>query len=390
LRTFHWRRVRVASALTAASIMFAAVAGPVAADDGLEVRTPFPAVVIAPGSQVSFELTVSSVREADVALRLDGVPEGWSADLLGGGNVVDGVLVTPDAPGEVRLDVDVPADATATTARMTLTAEGGGATDVLPLSVRVDAEAAGDIALTTSTPALTGSSDADFSFDLEFRNDTAQDVTLAVRAAGPDGWDVTAELTGETQAASTVVEAGSTQNVTVTATPPADVAAGTYPIAVEATAGERTVTSELAIEVTGSYALELGTPDDRLSAAGSAGGATTQDLVITNTGTAPITEVSLEATSPTNWEVTFEPQSVLVIEPGASETITATITPSGEAVAGDYEVVFSASAAEAAATDEAAFRFTVETSPLWALVGLGIIGLILLGLFYVFRTYGRR
>lgn len=390
MRTFRWRRVRVASALTAASILLAAVAGPVAADDGLEVRTPFPAVVIAPGSQVSFDLTVSSVREANVSLRLDGVPEGWSADLLGGGNVVDGVLATPDTPAEVRLDVDVPADATATTAQLTLTAEGGGATDVLPLSVRVDADAAGDITLTTSTPALTGASDADFSFDLEFSNDTAQDVTLAVRAAGPDGWDVTAELTGETQAASTVVEAGSTQNVTVTATPPADVAAGTYPIGVEATAGDRTVTSELAIEVTGSYSLELGTPDDRLSGAGSAGAPTTQDLVITNTGTAPITEVSLEATSPTNWEVTFEPQSILAIEPGASETITATITPSGEAVAGDYQVGFTASAAEASATDEAAFRFTVETSPLWALVGLAIIGLILLGLFYVFRTYGRR
>lgn len=390
MRMFRWRRVRVASAITAASIVLAAVAGPVAADEGLEVRTPFPAVVIAPGSQVSFDLVVSSEREADVALRVDGVPEGWSADLLGGGNVVDGVLVTPDTDGEVRLDVDVPPDAAATTARLTLTAEGGGATDVLPLSVRVDADAAGDIGLTTSTPALTGASDAEFSFDLEFSNDTAQDVTLAVRATGPEGWDVAAELTGETQAASTVVEAGSTQNVTVTATPPADVAAGTYPIAVEATAGERTVTSELAIEVTGSYSLELGTPDDRLSVAGSAGGATTQDLVITNTGTAPITEVTVEASSPTNWEVVFEPESVLSIEPGASQTITATITPSGEAVAGDYEVTFTATAAEASATDEAPFRFTVETSPLWALVGLGIIGLILLGLFYVFRTYGRR
>jgi uncharacterized membrane protein len=32
----------------------------------------------------------------------------------------------------------------------------------------------------------------------------------------------------------------------------------------------------------------------------------------------------------------------------------------------------------------------VETSPLWAFIGIGIIVLILVGLFYVFRTYGRR
>ena len=391
-------RVRVASALTAAAIAILGITSPVAADGGLEIRTPFPAVVVAPGSQVSFDLTITSVREADVSLRLAGVPEGWSADLLGGGNVIDGVAVGPDTPapaegessGQVRLDVEVPADAAATTANITLTGQGGGATDVLRLSVRVDAEAAGDVSLTTSTPALTGSADADFSFDLEFSNDTAQDVTLAVRAAGPEGWDVTAELTGETQAASTVVEAGSTQNVTVTATPPADVAAGTFPITVEATAGERTVSSELAIEVTGSYAMQLATPDERVSTNGSAGAPTTQEFRITNTGSAPLTEVTMTATPPTGWEVTFEPESILTIAPQATETITATITPSGEAVAGDYVVTFSAEAAEAAATAESEFRFTVETSPLWALVGLGIIALILAGLFYVFRTYGRR
>ena len=38
----------------------------------------------------------------------------------------------------------------------------------------------------------------------------------------------------------------------------------------------------------------------------------------------------------------------------------------------------------------AQIRFTVETSPIWAIVGIGIIALILAGLFYVFRTYGRR
>ena len=127
-----------------------------------------------------------------------------------------------------------------------MTARGGGAQDVLPISVRVNAEAAGDITLTTSTPTLTGASDAAFTFDLQLQNDTAQDVTVSVSASGPEGWDVEATLTGETQAASTVVEAGATQNISVTAN-----AAGrrrrpgTYPITVEAQAGERTIPAEL-------------------------------------------------------------------------------------------------------------------------------------------------
>lgn len=391
MRTRTARRVRVASALIAAFSILAAMALPVAATSGLDITTPYPAVAVAPGSKVSFDLTVTSTHTADVDLSLAGVPAGWTASILGGGNVVEGVAVSPDADGTVRLDVEVPADATATTGSIRVTGSGGGASDTLTVTVRVDAEAAGDISLTTSTPALTGASDASFSFDLQFQNDTAQDVTLSVAASGPDaGWDVTATLTGETQAASTVVEAGSTQNVTVAATAPTDVTAGTYPISVTATAGERTVTADLAIEITGSYSMTLSTPNDVLSASGSAGAATTQVFEITNTGTAPLTEVKLTATPPSGWEVTFDPEAVLTIAPDATEPITATITPSGEAVAGDYVVSFSGEAVEGGAEATAQIRFTVETSPIWALVGLGIIVLILGGLFYVFRTYGRR
>ena len=93
-------------------------------------------------------------------------------------------------------------------------------------------------------------------------------------------------------------------------------AAATYPIQVTATAGERQVTSDLSIEVTGSYSLTLATPNDVLSASGSAGSPTTQQFDITNTGTAPITVVAITASAPTNWEVTFDPESVAGHRPG--------------------------------------------------------------------------
>jgi uncharacterized membrane protein len=384
------RRARVAAALTFASLILGTLAPSVAADDGLEVTTPFPAVAVAPGDDVSFELTVTSVRAAIVDLSLGGVPDGWGASLLGGGNVVEGVSVTPDVDGEVRLDVDVPADAPAGSTTINVRASGGGATDLLPITIRVDAEAAGDISLTTGTPTLTGSTDASFSFSLDFRNDTAQDVTLSVSAVGEPGWDVSASLTGETQAASTVVEAGATQGVTVEVVAPADAPAGTFPIVVEALAGDRTATAELAVEITGSFSMTLTTPDDRLSASGSAGAATAVAFDVTNTGTAPLTLVTVAATPPTGWEVTFDPENVPTIAPNETATVTATITPSGEAVAGDYVVSFTASANEEAASASAAVRFTVETSPLWAFVGLALIALIIGGLLYVFRTYGRR
>ena len=60
-------------------------------------------------------------------------------------------------------------------------------------------------------------------------------------------------------------------------------------------------------------------------------------------------------------------------------------------MAGDYVITFNGRRGRGrGASASAAIRFTVETSPIWAFVGIGLIVLILGGLFYVFRTYGRR
>ncbi|HEX2470980.1 MAG TPA: NEW3 domain-containing protein [Candidatus Limnocylindrales bacterium] len=385
------RRDPVMAALVISSLGLTAFAPIVGAADGLEVTTQYPAVVVAPGNKVSFDLEVSSVRRADIALSLAGVPSGWTASLLGGGFVVDAVAVGPGSNGAVRLDVTVPADASAGSSTIRVQARGGGAADTLPVTIRVNAEAAGTLTLTTNTPELTGASDKEFKFDLQLKNDTAQDVTVSATATGPAGWAIDTALVGATDAASTVVETGATQNISVTVTPAEGTPADTYPIQVTATAGERTVQADLAIAVTGTYSMRLSTPGDVLSTRGSAGSATTQDFEITNTGTAPITNVVLEGTPPTGWEVTVNPEEGLpAIEPGATGKITATITPSAQAVAGDYVVTFTSKSAENTTGETAQIRFTVETSPIWAIVGIGLIVLILAGLFYVFRTYGRR
>ena len=380
---------RTAIVVASTALMLGALAPTASADDGLEVTTAYPAVAVAPGSKVSFDLKVTSTRGANVALALSGVPEGWTASLHGGGFVIDGVTAGPGTDATARLDVNVPADAAASTQTIRVTAEGGGATDVLPISVRVDAAATGDITITTDNPTLTGSSDDTFPFALTLHNDTAQDVTVSASASVTDhpDWDVTAEIAGSQQAASTVVEAGGTTSINVTADPPDDAAAGQYAVHVEVKAGEQTIPGDFAVDLTGSYSMTLTGPGGLLSAHGGAGSATQQQFILTNTGTATIENVALTATPPTGWEVTFDQETVNVptTEP---VTVTATITPSGEAVAGDYVITFNANSDQADAS--AQVRFTVETSPLWALIGIGIIGLILLGLYYVFRTYGRR
>ncbi|MEO7118029.1 MAG: hypothetical protein ABIZ34_03550, partial [Candidatus Limnocylindrales bacterium] len=63
--------------------------------------------------------------------------------------------------------------------------------------------------------------------------------------------------------------------------------------------------------------------------------------------------------------------------------------PADNAIAGDFQVSFRADSAESA-DDSLEIRTSVQTSPLWGFIGLALIAAVLVGLFLVFRQYGRR
>ena len=357
------------------------------AADSIELTTPYPAVAVAPGAKVTFQLSVKTTSPARVNLSLGTIPTGWTATMRGGGFVVDGVQTNGTDPATVTLDVSVPADAGAGSQRITVTASSASASTPLDLDIRVTPSAAGEVKLTTDFPQLKGVSTTNFTFNLTLVNDTPDDLTFGVVAGGPAGWTVTAQVTSQAQAASTVVKAGSSTSIGVTARAPDDAIAGNYPITVDATGGDQTAHADLSIEITGSYKLTLSTPDGRLNASGSAGATTDLSVLLSNSGTADVQDVALSATAPTGWTVTFDPATVNVPAKGEIQA-TAHLVPSADAIAGDYVTTFRASATAASATTD--IRVTIETSLLWGAVGIALIGLVLVGLWWTFRRYGRR
>jgi uncharacterized membrane protein len=366
----------------------ALVASPALAASTFSLTTPYPEVVVAPGASVSFDVAVTTPSPERVTLALSGVPTGWTALIHGGGNVIDAVETGGTTPPSVTVDVTVPASATGTST-IVLTATAAQGTQSLPLQVRVEASAAGDVTMTTDFPSLQGPATQTFDFNLTLSNQTAQDLTFAVNAQGPSGWTVSAQLTGQSQAASAVVKAGSTSGITVSAQPPSDVAAGTYQIKVVATAGSKQIPGTLQVVITGSYSLSMSTPDQNLSTSGSAGQSSDLTLTLTNGGTAPITNVKMDSTPPTGWTVTFDPATIASLDAGKTQDVVAHIVPSSDALAGDYIVTMKATGDQSTSASSD-IRYTVETSLEWALVGIALIVLIVAGLGWVFRRYGRR
>lgn len=386
------RRQRPA-ALALASFFISALAVaaspiPAAAQSGLSLTTPFPGVSVQPGATASFTVTIDAAEPTRADLSVSGAPSGWSATLRGGGYEVRSVLIDPSKPPDVTVDVAVPDDASEGDQTITVVASGGGATARLALDLHVAAQAGGTVGLKADFPALQGTSDQSFDFTLQLSNDTPQPLTFSLQASGPSGWQVSAHPTSQATAASVTVDAGANQGVTVTAKPPPDVATGDYPIALQAVSGDHTAQSQLGVHITGRVEMQLTTPDQRLNTNANAGEAKGFAVSVVNSGTSPLTGVALSGTGPTDWKITFDPATLDQVDPAKAGAATANITPSADAIAGDYVVTLTAKTQDT--TETLDIRVTVETSPVWGIVGVLLILLALGGLAWVFRRYGRR
>ncbi|HET8740550.1 MAG TPA: NEW3 domain-containing protein [Acidimicrobiia bacterium] len=351
------------------------------------ISTPYPMVAVEAGDEATFDLAVTAPEPTNVALEATGLPDGWTATFRGGGFEIDGVTAAPTPP-EASLDISVPPEAPEGVYDIGVTADAGDRSVSMTLQVRVSALAGGEVTLTPDFPGLRVPAAETASFSVELRNDTPSDLEFEVTSAGPAGWDVTAEPASEPQATTVLVESGGTENINVEATSPPRTEAGQYTITVQASSAETQVEAEMIVEIVGSYSLELTTPDQRLSTEVSSDGSSEVQLVLTNTGTAPIQNIELSADGPTDWEIEFPEPVIGQLEAGQSVSAVATVTPSDNAIAGDYIITFSASSE--VAESQVDIRTTVNPSAVWGFIGIALIALTLAGLAWVFRRFGRR
>lgn len=365
---------------------------PSSAQRVVQIVTPYPAVNTQSGKTVTLNLDVLTPSRLRVDMATTEVPPGWKATLRGGGFVVSAVFGSPktqnETPPQVQLEIQVPADAQPGTYRVTVRGSGGGATDVLPVDVTVSEQASGAVTLTAEFPSQRAAATDTFTFNVILTNNTPEKTSFNLSTEAPEGWEVTAQPSTESRATTVSVDGGETATISVSANPPDQIPAGTYPLKVKAAGAGNNAEAELTAEITGSFTVELTTPTERLSTDAVAGKRTDLTLEIRNTGASALSNVTLSETAPEGWKVTFEPKSIESIEAGKTAKATARVTPSAESVAGDY--VLNLTAAAGSATDSAEFRVTVSTSRLTGLFAILLIAAVVGAVLWVFRRYGRR
>jgi len=109
---------------------------------------------------------------------------------------------------------------------------------------------------------------------------------------------------------------------------------------------------------------------------------------VKNTGSAVNRNVTFSSFKPENWEVTFKPEKIDALEPGALKQVEVTVKPAAQALVGDYSVGVLINGEKSDKTIE--MRVTVKASTAWGWIGIGIIIFVIAGLSALFIWLGRR
>lgn len=357
--------------------------------EGVSLFTPYTGLSATPGETINYSVDVindsSSIR--NMSFSLEDLPKDWEYSLTADGREIKQLSVRPNSEESIALDITTPLEVKKADYRFTLVASGDGSKTRLPFVVTISEQGTSASELTSDQTNLQGHADSNFSYTVTLRNRTAEEQNYALSSQAEQGWGVAFKSGGDS-ISSTSVEPNETANITVEVTPPENIKEGTYNIPIVAESGNTSASLELEAVITGSYDLELTTPDGNLSTDITAGRDKNIELLVKNTGTAKLTDISLEANTPPEWEAEFNKETIPELEPGKSETVKVNIKASKNAIAGDYVTSFSASTAEKSA--DATYRVSVKTSTLWGIVAVVIIVGVIAGLYYIVRKYGRR
>jgi uncharacterized membrane protein len=358
---------------------------------GLYLMTDYPAVTVRPGttSNIPLRLQNYGLQPQRYQLSVAGVPDGWTATLLGGGQPVAAAMPAPDANVTLQLRLDVPANAGLSGQTLTVKAEGQGSQAELPINVALAKELPAKLTVTSKLPSLRGSSKSNFEFTLNIKNDSGRNLVASFAAEAPSNFETSfTEAYGSQELSSIPIDAGQSKDIKLKVRPPSTIDAGNFPVKVTVNAEDASANVELALDVVGQPQLQVSGRDGLLSARAVAAQQSSIPIVVSNTGTAPADNVKLSASAPTGWKVTFEPASIDRLVPGKDAEVQALVTPSDKSLAGDYMTSVNATSRGENASSQ--FRITVATSTVWGMAGAGVIGIALLLMLGAVARFGRR
>jgi len=236
-----------------ASLPSAHAADPPRDIKGLYLMTDYPAITVRPGttSNIPLRLQNYGLGPESYKLSVEGVPSGWTATILGGGQPVAAAMPAPDNSVSLQLRLEVPKNAGLEAQTLTVKAEGRGDNKAsLPLAVSLAKELPAKLALTTKLPELRGSPKSNFEYTLTIKNDSGRNLTTSFAAQAPNNFETSfTEAYGTQELSSIPIEAGQSKDIKLKVRPPSTIDAGHFPVTVTVNAEDASARTDLALDV---------------------------------------------------------------------------------------------------------------------------------------------
>lgn len=355
-------------------------------------------------SDIDLVLTNHANTRRVVRFEFDGVPEGWDVQVWQrffayrlNDLAIEPFDGTEDSNKQTpRVRITPPEDSESGSYSFTLkvvSTDGNvlydSATFTVLLPERTPVEK-GDVEVTTTFGFLQGPALSRFEFEIAIKNRTGANASFDLSAEAPLNWTVQflPAFGDERLIASITPVDNAIQRVKVRVTPARFAEAGTFAIPVTVSNEDHKSEIGLQVQITGQGDLTMDTVATLLSFDAVAGETTQVDLVVGNIGTDALTNVSLIAGAPDGWVINFDTESFASIAVADFLPVAALITPSKDAIPGDYLVSVVVRSPED--LRELTLRISVTQSTIWGWLGIVIVIAVLGGLGGLFVRLGRR
>ena len=364
---------------------------------GISVTPEYTGVIVSEDEGVSIDLIVTNQgrRDENISLSVTSIPKGWKAWIKTYSFGVTGVHVKSDTSKNLTLRAEPGEDAgsgkytfgiQARTEDDKLTSTGQV---VITVKEEKKEKKPEGVKITTSYPVLKGPTDSEFEFSLEVANKIDKDTIFNLSSQGPKNWEINFKPAYEAKFISSLrLKGDQSQTMAVEVKPHPLAKPGEYPILIKVNSPEAKGEATLTVVLTGTYKLNAGTANGLLSMNTVRGKEGTLSFYVQNNGSATLNNVRFLSFKPENWKVIFNPERIDGLAPEELKQVEVSITPTDQALVGDYSVGLTADAGKASKAIE--MRITVRASTAWGWIGIGIIVLVMAGLVALFIRLGRR
>jgi uncharacterized membrane protein len=367
-------------------------------DRSIVMAVEYPGIEIPQDDDVSMDLIFYNKGKSDenVSVRVTEKPEGWKVRVKTYRFTVSGIHVPSGNDKTLTFEAKPGKDVKPGEYKFRVEARTPDDKFKLSQDILVTVKSAAEkteedtgVKLTTSYPEIRGPSDATFEFSMEVVSKLDKDAVFDLFAQGPKDWDINFKPAYESKYITSLrLKAGQSQTIAVEVKPAMMAKAGEYPLTVRVSSSDAKAEGTLAVILTGTYGIEVGTASGLLSLNARQGKPANMSFYVKNSASAANHDIKFMSFKPENWKVEFNPEKIDVIEPGDLKQVEVTITPNEDALVGDYSVSINVEGEKTSKMIE--LRTTVKASSAWGWIGIGIIVVVIGGLFGLFRWLGRR